>query len=889
MLAMVGESGCGKSVTAMAMLAPAAAARRSCRGRGAASTARDLLAPDEASLRDVRGREISFVFQEPMTSLNPVVHRRPPDRRGAAPPPATCRARARAHRAVELLELVGIPAPARRVDEYPHQLSGGMRQRVMIAIAIACDPKVLIADEPTTALDVTIQARILDLMRDLRERLGTAIAAHHPRPRRGRRRRRPGRGDVRRPRRSSTAAADELFASPRHPYTLGLLARAAAPVAPRTASRLQEIPGVVPLAAQRPDACAFAPRCPPRGRRLPASAPPLAAVRRAPPRGVLPRPEDGGRSGRPLMSDRCSRSRACVKHFPATVAGGRVRPRRRRVSLAHRRPARSSGLVGESGSGKSTVGKLRPAAARARPPATIRAPRAPTSRTLSRRALRPLRRELHMVFQDPYSSLNPRMYDRRHRRRAAAAAPRGAADASSTRAGRRAVRAGRPARASCATATRTSSPAASASASASPARWSLKPSAARRRRAGVRARRLGPGLDPQPAARPAARTWASRACSSRTTSSIVEYLVRPRRGDVPRARSSRRARARSCSSSPQHPYTQALLSAALVPDPCVQRARRRIVLDGDMPSPRTRRRAAASARAARCRRTSAPRCVEERPALRRRRTTSSRAISLTPDGVARLSREGPHVHHPPGAARRRSAWSPRRTGSPRARAWRCSSAAATRSTPRSPPGSCCRSSSRTSTGPGGDVPAIVYSAERDEVVVVCGQGPAPAAATRRALRRARARPDPGHRPARRGRAGRVRRLDADAARLRHLGARGRDGARDRLRARRLPARARHPRGDRRASRTLLREEWTSSAEVYLPAAARRASGSATWRWPTPTGGSCTRARARRARARARIDAARDAFYRGWVAEAIDGWVARHRGDGRERRAATAGC
>jgi peptide/nickel transport system ATP-binding protein len=204
----------------------------------------------------VRGREISFVFQEPMTSLNPVftVGRQI----GEVLRHHLGLSKAEAHdRCIELLELVGIPAPARRVEEYPHQLSGGMRQRVMIAMAVACNPKVLIADEPTTALDVTIQAGILDLMRDIRERLGTAIIliTHDL-------------GVVAdvadrvmvmyAGRKVEEAPADELFKRPQHPYTTGLLA-----ALPRSGrGRLQDIPGVVPSLAEQPDACAFAPRCP---------------------------------------------------------------------------------------------------------------------------------------------------------------------------------------------------------------------------------------------------------------------------------------------------------------------------------------------------------------------------------------------------------------------------------------------------------------------------------------------------------------------------------------------------------------------------------------------------------------------------------------------------
>ena len=172
-LAIVGESGCGKSVTTMSLLGllpPTASVEGEARFNGGV----DLIGAPEGELRRIRGREISFVFQDPMTSLNPVftVERQVGEvlRRHLGMSKAQAR-----ERTIELLELVGIPSPERRVDEYPHQLSGGMRQRVMIAMAIACEPKVLIADEPTTALDVTIQAAVLDVLRELRERLGMAI------------------------------------------------------------------------------------------------------------------------------------------------------------------------------------------------------------------------------------------------------------------------------------------------------------------------------------------------------------------------------------------------------------------------------------------------------------------------------------------------------------------------------------------------------------------------------------------------------------------------------------------------------------------------------------------------------------------------------------------
>jgi peptide/nickel transport system ATP-binding protein len=254
-LGIVGESGCGKSVTCMSLL------------RLLPETARvsgsvvfggvDLLDLGARRLRRVRGREISYIFQEPMSSLNPVFTVGDQIGEVVRRHLGVSRRAARA-RAVELLHLVHMPAPERRVDEYPHQLSGGMRQRVMIAMALACDPKVLIADEPTTALDVTIQAGILDLMREVREKLGTAIVlvTHNL-------------GVVAdiadrvivmyAGRKVEEAGAEELFAAPQHPYTVGLLGAIPRPGERR--ERLEEIPGRV-LASPAPlPRCVFADRC----------------------------------------------------------------------------------------------------------------------------------------------------------------------------------------------------------------------------------------------------------------------------------------------------------------------------------------------------------------------------------------------------------------------------------------------------------------------------------------------------------------------------------------------------------------------------------------------------------------------------------------------------
>ena len=264
-LGIVGESGCGKSMTALSVmrLVPDPP------GRIVDGTVvldnRDLLTLNEAEMRDVRGNEVSMIFQEPMTSLNPVITIGHQISEALILHQGMSKNEAM-EKSIEMLALVRIPEPAQRVREYPHQLSGGMRQRAMIAMALSCNPKVLIADEPTTALDVTIQAQILDLIVDLQEQLGTAVIliTHDL-------------GVVAETtqrvivmyagRKVEETDVKTLFAEPLHPYTHGLLASV-----PRleimsgetkaSTERLMEIPGIVPPLYDLPAGCAFAPRCP---------------------------------------------------------------------------------------------------------------------------------------------------------------------------------------------------------------------------------------------------------------------------------------------------------------------------------------------------------------------------------------------------------------------------------------------------------------------------------------------------------------------------------------------------------------------------------------------------------------------------------------------------
>jgi len=272
-LGLVGESGCGKSVTSLAIMGllwkHSAEVTGSIRFDGF-----DLLEVSDQTLRDLRGNRLAMIFQEPMTSLNPsfsigdqiietILRHRGGSRRQAR------------ERAIALLRRVHIPSPEQRIDEYPHKLSGGTRQRVMIAMALACDPMLLIADEPTTALDVTLQAQILELMRELKAASGAAIilithdlgvvaevcdevAVMYA-------------GEI-----VERAGVDQLFAAPQHPYTVGLLG--SIPRLDRQTSHLATIAGLVPDMTRLPPGCRFAPRCPFVGETCLAAPPPMRVL-----------------------------------------------------------------------------------------------------------------------------------------------------------------------------------------------------------------------------------------------------------------------------------------------------------------------------------------------------------------------------------------------------------------------------------------------------------------------------------------------------------------------------------------------------------------------------------------------------------------------------------
>jgi len=425
--ALVGESGCGKSVSSLAIMRLLAKpAGRVVHGR-ILFEGRDLLTLSDDDMRHIRGRDIAMIFQEPMTSLNPVLTIGFQIMEPLLIHLGMTMDAARA-RALDLLKLVGIPDAARRLDQYPHQFSGGMRQRVMIAIGLACNPKLLIADEPTTALDVTIQAQILSLMKDLTRELNIALVliTHNL-------------GIVARyadrvnvmyaARMAEQGAAPDVFSLPLHPYTAGLLRSVPRLDRPR-GEKLETIEGAPPNLLAPPPGCRFAPRCPLRIEACVQALPPLVDIEPGHSSACIRADEieRSGRAGkdifgapgaapsaqaparaedRPLLEVRGLKTYFEVSTGLHALGGSRGVVRAvDDVSFFVRR-GETVGLVGESGCGKTTVGRT-----------LLRLEKATAGEIVFHgeditraqgEQLQRYRRQMQVIFQDPYSSLNPRM------------------------------------------------------------------------------------------------------------------------------------------------------------------------------------------------------------------------------------------------------------------------------------------------------------------------------------------------------------------------------------------------------------------------------------------------------------------------------------------------
>lgn len=429
-LGIVGESGCGKSMTGLSIMGLLPPGGKIV-GGSIRIAGRELVGMTETELQDVRGNSVGMVFQDSMTALDPTktigyqVAEPVRRHRGASQKEAL-------DRAAEVLGLVGLPQPRERLDDYPHQLSGGLRQRVMIAMALACDPAVLIADEPTTALDVTIQAQILQLLDDLKDRLGMAVVliTHDMGVVAGR----ADRVNVMYAGRVvETADTSQLFAHMHHPYTQALLGSIpkldSDPSVP-----LFSIPGLPPDLAHLPTGCRFAPRCSRATDECRSTEPPLAEL--GPDhRAACFHPVDGPvpielliRTGAEVAAaaatraaERASRTAAfsgapildvqdVVREYPTSGGGFRGAKRTVKavsgVSFALGK-GETFGLVGESGCGKSTMGRV--VVALDRPDSGRVDLEGQDLARLRGKNLRRRRRELQLMFQDPYASLDPRM------------------------------------------------------------------------------------------------------------------------------------------------------------------------------------------------------------------------------------------------------------------------------------------------------------------------------------------------------------------------------------------------------------------------------------------------------------------------------------------------
>ncbi|HZV75319.1 MAG TPA: ABC transporter ATP-binding protein [Conexibacter sp.] len=594
-LALVGESGSGKSVSALAVMGLLPEGRSDVAAGSVQFEGRELLGLPEAELRRVRGGQIGMIFQDPLSSLNPVIRIGHQIEEGLRFHLGLRGGRARA-RALELLQLVGIPDATRRIDDYPHQFSGGMRQRAMIAMAVSCNPRLLIADEPTTALDVTIQAQVLELLRRLSTELDTSlilithdlgvaagfadrVAVAYA-------------GRV-----VETGPAEQLLARPRHPYTGGLLASLPRLDRPR-AARLRAIGGAPPDPTRTHAGCPFRSRCTFAVERCAAEEPPLLELSPARRSACWVQPEDaepnatpapspseapaapaaaGGDGDAPLLAVHDLRV-----WFP--IEGGALRRRTGWVQAVDDvsfeiRRGETLGLVGESGSGKSTAAR-----------AVMRLLDASSGAIefdgqdllgLDGRALRQARRRLQMVFQDPYSSLDPRQSvgeivaePLRVHRLAAGAAARERVVELLTQVG------------------------------LDPSfvrRFAHELSGGQRQRVGIaRALALQPDLivcdEPVTALDVSVQAQVINVLEELQKALGLSYLFIAHDLAVVRHIADRVAVMHlgriveigpvlELYERPLHPYTVALLSAAPIPDPGEERRRRRIILSGEIPSP----------------------------------------------------------------------------------------------------------------------------------------------------------------------------------------------------------------------------------------------------------------------------------------------------------------
>jgi len=588
---LVGESGSGKTVTSLGVmgLLPRRSARRA--AGSVAFGGRELTALDDAAMRRVRGNEISMIFQEPMTSLNPgfTVGNQIAEtvrlHRGVSK-------KAARERAVEMLNLVGIPDARRRADDYPHAFSGGMRQRAMIAMALACEPKLLIADEPTTALDVTIQAQVLDLMRSLQDQLGMAmlfvthdlgvvadicdrVVVMYA-------------GQV-----VEDATVPALFSRPRHPYADALLA--SMPQLGASGDHLHVIPGRVPTPGRFPEGCRFHPRCEhaveacsaapvellatPDGARvrcLRADELQLLGSHWAEAQGAS-RQRATTANNEPLLE-----LRGLTKSFPVRSGVlkrvvGQVRAVDGIDLTVHQ--GETVGLVGESGSGKSTVARV--ALRLVEPTAGAVWFDGEEITAMGQRELRRHRRGMQIVFQDPYSSLDPRAT-------IGDTIGEPLAVHEGLRKGAREVRAAELLR----------------QVGLAPQylrRYPHEFSGGQRQRIAIaRALALQPRLlicdEPVSSLDVSTQSQVINLLIDLQRQLGLAYLFIAHDLSVVRHMSDRIAvmylgqivelgPAESVYLTPRHPYTEALLSAIPIPDPVRQRERRRIVLSGDVPSP----------------------------------------------------------------------------------------------------------------------------------------------------------------------------------------------------------------------------------------------------------------------------------------------------------------